>query len=90
VPSLSPGFWTRKFGQKDGLFYASALSVIAADLPSKKSPKPAGTVLECGKACLDCFSRRSGTEMNAGLPLTVALLSPEIYSLSGLVNAVIS
>jgi hypothetical protein len=72
------------------LFYASALSVIAADLPSKKSPKPAGTVLECGKACLDCFSRRSGTEMNAGLPLAVALLSPEIYSLSGLVNAVIS
>jgi hypothetical protein len=66
------------------------LSVIAADLPSEKSPKQAGTVLDGGKPSADCVAWHSGTEMNAGLPLTVALLSPEIYSLSGLVNAVIS
>jgi hypothetical protein len=72
--------------RKTAVFIRSALSGVATDLPSEKSLKSGGTVLN---PQLDCFARHSGTEM-ARPPSVFEPLSPEIYSLSGLVGAAIS
>ena len=41
----NPLTWTHHFGQKNGGFCPSALSGVATDLPSEKSPKSGGTLL---------------------------------------------
>jgi hypothetical protein len=79
VPSLESAALDASFGQKTQVFIGSALSGVATDLPSEKSPKSGGTVLN---PQLDCFAQHSGTEMARLLPAREPL-SPEIYSLSG-------
>src|ERR1700742_2707324 len=49
LPSLKSASLDGLFRPEKRKFYENALSVIATDLPSEKSPKPAGTVLTSGK-----------------------------------------
>src|SRR5580698_7385361 len=76
VPGIRPSHRIISAGKTE-VFVGSALSGVATDLPSEKSPKSHGTVLNPE---LDCFARHSGTEMGHRPPAHDAL-SPEIYSL---------